>query len=202
MRALLALVLALVLVASAYADVKPLPLESIVTIDTTPAGRCTGVIVDDTRNYIVTNKHCTVGAAVLVITLHDGRKFSAAVVSEDPTQDIAVMRIDHRVQLRAIVIADADKVRPGDSVTAIGIPYGGMMVQHGRVLSFDGKEFRSMVFVIEGFSGGPLLNDRYELIGFNHAYLFITNPWTGQRRHTGVALSINGNRAMEFVRAH
>lgn len=120
---------------------------------------------------IATSRHVIAGAEFAVVTLHDGRKFSdVEVSSEDEAHDLAIIRVAAR-GLPVLVLADSDKVKPGETVVAIGHPLGlGNTVSDGLVSSVrdlgpDLKVLQISAPISPGSSGGPLFNDRAEVIG-------------------------------------
>ncbi len=96
------------------------------------AGVGSGVIISP-DGYILTNNHVVDGATDVLVTLPDRREFKAKVIGADSKTDIAVIRID-AANLPAITVGDSAKLQIGDSVLAIGNPYGvGQTVTMGIV---------------------------------------------------------------------
>ena len=81
-----------------------------------------GVIVGE-DGYVLTNHHVVAGADDILIGLWDGRITSARIVGVDPETDLAVIKIEGP-RLPAAHFAEADALRAGDVVLAIGNPYG------------------------------------------------------------------------------
>ena len=81
-----------------------------------------GVIISP-DGYIVTNNHVVDGAMEVRVTLHDRRSFPAKVIGTDKLTDLAVVKIDAK-DLPAIAWGDSTKLVPGQSVLAIGNPFG------------------------------------------------------------------------------
>jgi len=120
---------------------------------------------------IATNLHVIIGAPSIVVKLPDGRDFSRVeVLAVDERHDLAVIRIPVR-GLPALSLGDSDKVKAGERVVAIGHPLGlGDTVSDGLVSAIRevDKDFTVMQIsapIAHGSSGGPLLNDRAEVIG-------------------------------------
>lgn len=120
---------------------------------------------------IATSRHVIAGAKFAVVTLHDGRKFdNVEVSSEDEAHDLAIIRVGAR-DLPVLVLADSDKVKAGEPVVAIGHPLGlGNTVSDGLVSSVrevgpNLKVLQISAPISPGSSGGPLFNDRAEVIG-------------------------------------
>ena len=139
-----------------------------------------GVIVDATRGFILTNNHVIKDAEQIVVTLKDRRQFPAKLVGTDPGTDIAVLQIS-APNLAALRIGDSDALQVGDYVLAIGNPFGiGQTVTSGIVsalgrsgLSVEGYEdfIQTDASINPGNSGGALVNLRGELIGINSAII-------------------------------
>jgi|TARA_B110000908_G_scaffold43570_1_gene53027 serine protease Do/serine protease DegQ len=159
-------------------------------------GLGSGVILDAEKGYIVTNHHVIEHADDILVTLSDGRKFSAQIVGVDPRADLAVIQIKAK-KLSAIPLADSSKLRVGDFVVAIGNPFGlGQTVTSGIVSALgrsglgieDYEDFiQTDASINPGNSGGALVNLRGELIGINTA---IVGP-NGGSVGIGFAIAIN-----------
>ncbi len=139
----------------------------------------TGFIVNP-DGYILTNYHVVEDAykrhlSIDVMT-YDGEKYEAAIVGVEPGNDIAVLKIEAE-GLSAAVIGNSNTLNVGDTIYAIGNPLGelefSMSTGHvsalGRVISTDEGEsinmFQIDAAVNEGNSGGPLYNERGEVVG-------------------------------------
>ena len=81
-----------------------------------------GVIVSP-NGYILTNNHVVEGATEILVTTSDKHEFKARVVGTDPRTDVAVLKID-ATDLPAITMGDSSKIQVGDTVLAIGDPFG------------------------------------------------------------------------------
>jgi len=137
-----------------------------------------GVVVDASRGYVLTNNHVIEGADDISVTLSDGRSFSADVIGTDPDTDLAMVRIDAD-GLSALSLADSNQLRVGDFVVAVGNPFGlGQTVTSGIVSALGRTGFRGLEFqnfiqtdasINPGNSGGALINLRGELVGINSA---------------------------------
>ncbi len=133
-----------------------------------------GVIIS-TDGYIVTNNHVVDGADELTVTLNENSKeYSARIIGADKTTDLALIKIDAK-NLPAITIANADDVKVGEWVLAVGNPLGlnntvtaGIVSAKARSM---GQGVSSMIqtdaAINQGNSGGALVNTRGELIGIN-----------------------------------
>jgi Do/DeqQ family serine protease len=137
-----------------------------------------GVIVDATEGYVLTNNHVIAGADDISVTLSDGRNFEAEVIGTDPDTDLAMIRIAAE-DLQALPFADSSQLRVGDFVVAVGNPFGlGQTVTSGIVSALGRTGFRGLEFqnfiqtdasINPGNSGGALINLRGELVGINSA---------------------------------
>ncbi|MEN8170289.1 MAG: Do family serine endopeptidase [Pseudomonadota bacterium] len=136
-----------------------------------------GVIVN-ARGYILTNNHVIEGADAIQVTLRDGRTSEAKLVGNDAEADLAVLKIEQD-NLPAITIGNANALRVGDVVLAIGNPFGvGQTVTLG-IVSATGRSslgintFENFIqtdaAINPGNSGGALITARGELIGINTA---------------------------------
>jgi S1-C subfamily serine protease len=128
---------------------------------------------------ILTNAHVVEGANEVDVTLPDGRSFSGKVLGWDPVTDVAVVKVAAS-GLPVAPLGDSTKVRPGEWAIAIGNPLGldntvtaGIIsaVQRTNAVG-EGQRvpyIQTDAAVNPGNSGGPLINDRGQVIGINTA---------------------------------
>jgi serine protease Do len=157
-----------------------------------------GVIVSP-EGYILTNNHVVDGATEVRVILSEKREFQARVVGTDPKTDIAVLKIEAS-GLSPITIGDSSRAEVGDTVLAIGDPFGvGETVTKGIVSATgrgnlgieDYEDFiQTDAPINPGNSGGALINDRGELIGINTA--IITH---GSGGNQGIGFAVPSNLA-------
>ncbi len=133
----------------------------------------------DTEGHIVTNYHVVENAEELSVTLADGRIFAAEIVGVDPSNDLAVIRIEAADLPQPVGLGDSDGLRVGQFVVAIGNPFGqagtltvGVISALGRIIQspdgrFIGEAIQTDAAINPGNSGGPLLDLRGRVIGVN-----------------------------------
>ena len=160
-----------------------------------------GVIVDK-NSYVLTNNHVVKDADDIRIRLSDKREFKGKVVGMDPKSDIAVVKIEAN-DLPALRLADSDKLQVGETVIAIGNPFGlnatvtsGIVSAVGRsnVGISDYEDFiQTDAAINPGNSGGALISVRGELVGINTA-IFSTSGG-----YQGVGFAIPSNLAKSVM---
>jgi serine protease Do len=139
-----------------------------------------GVIVNP-KGYIVTNTHVVLLADEIIVTLADESQHKADLVSADLAADLAIIKIAAEKPLTAIRLGTSSDLLIGETVIAVGNPFGYQhTVTTGVVSAVDRAIQASETQKYEGLiqtdapinpgnSGGPLLNIRGELIGINTA---------------------------------
>ena len=139
-----------------------------------------GVIIDGKRGFILTNAHVIERAGTIKAVLQDEREFEAQIVGADPDSDLAVLKIDSTDALPAIAMGSSDDLMIGETVIAIGNPFGfshtvttGVISAVNRSIRTDDRVFHDFIqidaSINPGNSGGPLLNINGDLIGINTA---------------------------------
>ena len=139
-----------------------------------------GVIIDGKRGYILTNEHVVARSAKITVALRDEREFEAELVGAAPDFDLAVLRIHSKEPLPAIQMGNPDDLMIGETVIAIGNPFGfsntvttGVISALNRSVQAENRVYRDFIqtdaSINPGNSGGPLLNINGELIGINTA---------------------------------
>lgn len=146
-----------------------------------PRGSGSGFVWDRNGN-VVTNFHVIQGADRATVTLSDQTTWEAQVVGAYPEKDLAVLRIKApTTKLTPIPVGQSDNLRVGQSVFAIGNPFGLDQTLTTGIVSAVGREIESVAGVPirdviqsdaainPGNSGGPLLDSSGKLIGVNTA---------------------------------
>lgn len=155
------------------------------TSTSTAAG--TGMIVTK-DGYILTNKHVIEGANSIQIVLDDGTTYSdIAIVGQDPTNDVAFLKIKNVSDLPAVELGDSKTITAGQQVIAIGNALGqfqntitsGIISGTGRAITATSSDYSSSENLTDmiqtdaainaGNSGGPLVNAAGQVIGINTA---------------------------------
>jgi len=139
-------------------------------------------IVYDMEGHIITNYHVIEDASELLVTLPDETTVTAEVVGADPSNDLAVLKVDAPPELLyPIPLGQSDDLRVGQFVVAIGNPFGfertltvGVVSALGRVIEspderFIGEIIQTDAAINPGNSGGPLLDLSGQVIGVNTA---------------------------------
>ncbi|GHF01052.1 S1C family serine protease [Thalassotalea profundi] len=156
-----------------------------------PRGTGSGIIWDE-FGHIVTNYHVIKGASEANIRLNDGRTYPTRLVGISPNHDLAVLKIDVRLDLPpAVPIGLSEDLQVGQSVLAIGNPFGldytltsGIVSALNRSLSADSdliinNLIQTDAAINPGNSGGPLLDSAGRLIGINTAIYSPSGTYAG-----------------------
>jgi S1-C subfamily serine protease len=167
-----------------------------------------GFVVDK-AGHIVTNYHVVQGARAVRVSFSNGENVNAKIVGTDPSTDLAVLQVrTHSRALTPLVWGDSDAVQVGDSVVAIGNPFGyTRTVTSGIVSAVDRPLTAPNSFPIEhaiqtdaalnhGNSGGPLLDATGDVIGVNSQ---ISTGNTGQQGNVGIGFAIPSNTVRNVV---
>ncbi|MFQ3611681.1 MAG: trypsin-like peptidase domain-containing protein [Fimbriimonadales bacterium] len=171
-------------------------------------GQGSGVIISP-DGYIVTNNHVIrIGRDVaprIIVTLQDGRRFTATPLGTDSQNDLALLKIDGK-NLPAAQFGDSDKLQVGDWVIAVGNPFGlghtvtaGIVSAINRNIEGAGGNIPSGFIqtdaaINQGNSGGALADSRGRLVGINTA---IFSPVGA---NVGIGFAIPISRVRQVVR--
>ena len=195
---------------SLYRSVNP-GVVSIQVITNNGAALGSGFVVDK-DGHIVTNYHVVEDATSVEVDFVSGLKVYAEVVGVDLDSDIAVIKVDvPEDELYPLTIGDSNQVSVGQTVVAIGNPYGlsgtmtvGIVSARGRTLdsirqTTEGNYFSAAdliqtdATINPGNSGGPLLNLNGEVIGINRAIQTSGTSVTGDSISTGIGFAVSSN---------
>jgi putative serine protease PepD len=191
---------------SVYAQVSP----GVVTI-TADVGNAQAIgsgIVLDTQGNILTNAHVIAGARQMQVTLSSGQTVTAALVGSNSSADLAVIRISVPASsLHPVTLGNSGGVQVGDTVYAIGSPFGlsGTLTE-GIVSNLNqggsasnGANLSGLIqtdaAINPGNSGGPLVNTAGQVIGINNS---IESPVNG---NVGVGFAISINQVKQLLPA-
>ncbi len=163
-----------------------------------------GVIVSS-NGYLLTNQHVVEAADEIQVALADGRTVPARVVGTDPETDLAVLKIE-ATALPAITFAQAESLKVGDWVLAIGNPFGvGQTVTAGIVSALGRTHLGINTFenfiqtdaaINPGNSGGALVDAAGNLVGINSAIY----SRTGGSQGIGFAIPVSiARQVMEQI---
>ena len=176
-----------------------------------PLGQGTGFVID-TQGHIVTNQHVVADAEEIEVDCPSGDRAWAEVLGTDLDSDLAVLKVDVPAdRLFPLPLGDSDQVQVGDTVIAIGNPFGlsgtmtsGIISAIGRTLDSEraspgGQPFSSGdilqtdAAINPGNSGGPLINLQGEVIGVNRAIRTESFTVSGDAANSGVGFAIPVN---------
>jgi S1-C subfamily serine protease len=170
--------------------------------------------VYDKQGHILTNSHVVGDAKVVDVTFPDDNRYTAKVIASDVYSDIAVLQISQNSSqpqrqllsyLKPLVLGNSSNLEVGDTVIAIGNPFGlsdamttGIVSAIGRSIPISVGGFsvpnaiQTDARVNPGDSGGPLVNTRGEMIGMNTAI-------TGTDKISGIGFAIPSNTITKIV---
>jgi S1-C subfamily serine protease len=163
--------------------------------------------VYDTQGHILTNYHVIENADELLVTLADGETYPAELVGSDSTNDLAVLYIAADEALPPpLALGDSDNLKVGQTVLAIGNPFGlqrtlttGVVSALGRVIEspeanqFIGEAIQTDAAINPGNSGGPMLDLQGRVIGINSQILSTSGS------SAGIGFAVSANTAQRVV---
>lgn len=195
---------------SLYNSVSP-GVVSIQVVSDAGSSLGSGFVVDK-DGHIVTNYHVIEGATSVEVDFQSGFKVYGEVVGVDLDSDLAVVKVDvPEDELYPLTIGNSSQVNVGQTVVAIGNPYGlsgtmtvGIVSARGRTLesirqTTEGNYFtagdliQTDATINPGNSGGPLLNLNGEVIGINRAIQTSGTSLTGSSLTTGIGFAVSSD---------
>jgi S1-C subfamily serine protease len=136
--------------------------------------------VYDTDGHVITNQHVVEGASSISVQFSDGSTHSAELVGTDPSTDLAVIKVDApQSLLEPLRLGDSSEVAVGDTVVAMGSPFGlegtvtsGIVSALHRQMTAPNNftindSIQTDAAINHGNSGGPLLDGQGRVIGVN-----------------------------------
>jgi serine protease Do len=161
----------------------------------------TGVVIDE-RGFLVTNYHVIKGAVAIEATLADKSSVTATVHATSARNDLAILKLPVKRKVKALPVASGADLMVGETIIAVGNPYGFDNTVSTGIVSALGREItgptdEAMTGLIQhsasinpGNSGGPLLNINGELIGINVAL---------REGAQGISFAINAETVKEVL---
>ncbi len=175
--------------------------ERVLMFEVPSEGEGSGAVIDH-EGHILTNFHVVDGARQIQVTLYDGNTYDARLVGQDPSTDVAVIKIDAPAgSLFPVTFGNSSQLRVGQRVFAIGNPFGlDRTLSTGIISSLNrdktlpsrrnGRYLKSIIqidaAINPGNSGGPLLDSHARLIGMNTAIA----SKTGESAGVGFAIPV------------
>jgi len=175
--------------------------------------------VYDGQGHVVTNYHVIEGASDLEVDFPSGFKAHGKVVGTDLDSDVAVIKVDNvpADQLHPLPLGDSSKLQVGQTVIAIGNPFGLAGTMTTGIVSAMGRTLESMrqtpggqlfsagdliqtdAAINPGNSGGPLLNTAGEVIGINRAIRTNSSIAGGEPSNSGIGFAVSINIVKRVV---
>lgn len=204
------------LLTSLYEHVNP-GVVAIQILNQTGGGLGSGFVIDK-EGHIVTNYHVVEGAESLEVDFSSGLKVRGDVVGKDLDSDIAVVKVKVPAEaLFPVAYGDSDQLKTGQTVVAIGNPFGltgtmtvGIVSARGRTLESmrttpDGSFYsagglvQTDAAINPGNSGGPLLDLKGHVIGINRAIRTTGTTVDGEPTSSGVGFAVPINIVKRVV---
>jgi S1-C subfamily serine protease len=198
------------LLVSLYERVYP-GVVSLQVLTQVGGGQGSGFVFDK-QGHIVTNYHVVDGATQIEVIFSSGLRTYGEVRGVDADSDLAVVKVKvPEDELTPLLLGDSSALKVGQTVIAIGNPFGlngtmttGIVSALGRTLPSDrqapGGGFFSAADLIQtdaainpGNSGGPLFNLQGEVIGVNRAIRTVASNSQGEPVNSGIGFAISVN---------
>ncbi len=163
-----------------------------------PVTRIGSGFVIDPSGLVATNRHVVENTLAIFVGTPDGGRYRAEIVGMPDKADIALLRIHADRPLPAVRFGNSDKLRPGDTVIAIGSPFGFDNTVTAGIVSSVNRDIMESPFddyiqtdaaINHGNSGGPLFNMAGEVVGMT-SVLYAPGPYSGS---AGVGFAIPSN---------
>jgi S1-C subfamily serine protease len=193
-----------------YEQVNP-GIVAIWVITPQGIGQGTGFVVDN-EGHIVTNQHVVEMAEQVEVNFPSGYKTYGTVIARDPDSDIGIVKVNApSEELKPLPLGDSDKIKIGQTVVAIGNPFGlsgtmtiGIISGKGRtsasLRSTPSGDFFTSSDMIQtdaainpGNSGGPLINLQGEVVGVNRSIQTNSFNEQGSPVNTGIGFAVATN---------
>ena len=171
----------------------------------TQPGLGSGFLIDE-EGHVMTAAHVVQTADLVEVEFVDGNRVTAAVISSDPIKDVALLKLDKVPdEAKWVEIGDSDDVRIGDEVFVIGAPLGlshTLTVGHissrrthdgGMMHGIQAETFQTDAAINQGNSGGPLFNQRGEVIGI------VSHIRTRSGGSVGLGFAVTINTAVDVL---
>lgn len=189
-----------------------------IQVETAQGGGLGSGFVVDLQGHIITNYHVVEGEQSIEIDFSSGYKTFGEVIGTDLDSDLAVVKVNvPQAELHPLALGDSSLLKVGQTVVAIGNPYGltgtmtaGIVSALGRTLDSqhqtESGSFYTASDLIQtdasinpGNSGGPLLNLNGEVIGINRAIQTTGTSLNGEPVNTGIGFAISSNIVKRVV---
>ncbi len=171
-------------------------------------------VVFDKKGDILTDQHVVSGANKVTVTFSDGSTAPATVVGSDTGGDLAVIRVQNvpASKLHPLPFGDSGAVQVGDSVIAIGSPFGEPNTVTAGIISAVGRTIQAPnQFTIPnaiqtdapinpGNSGGPLINAAGQVIGLNDQIETNNTNGQGEGSSSGIGFATPSNSAVRLAK--
>lgn len=158
----------------------------------------TGCIINE-DGTILTSAHVLDGGDNIIVTMSNGEDYKAKVLKRfGEKKDVALIKINVPHELKTVKLGNSEKIRVGESVLAIGCPFGFNGTLTKGIISridYSKNRIQTDAAINPGSSGGPLLNMQGEIIGINQA---IYNP-DNNISNVGIGFAIPVNAVREYL---
>jgi 2-alkenal reductase len=174
--------------------------------------------VYDSQGHIITNFHVIEGAKTIEVKFTSGFMAYGTVIGTDTDSDLAIIKVDApAAELHPLPLGDSGALKVGQTVVAIGNPFGfsstmtvGIVSALGRTLDAihqtqDGQPFtagdiiQTDAAINPGNSGGPLFNMNGEVVGINRAMETLNTTASGQGINSGIGFAVSINMVKRVV---